>query len=156
MNNNDAVAILVHTLGTFLEEPTLTLERQDACSALIENVPFTFFRSEKYNCLFIQALVGNVDHLKNPDAAFAAILSGNHLWAATFGGIFGLEDGNIYYSYRLDPPFMEDSADTELLCDLLPYMVGAIERVQDILETEGDSAPHTALMSDMLDCAILV
>jgi hypothetical protein len=150
MMSKTAAAALIKALGDFLENPGLSLEKQNSCSALIGNIRFSFFWSEKYNCLFIQALAGSATALKDPDAAFAAILKGNHLWAATSGGVFGLNDGNIYYSYRLDFPFAEESGYTDLLCDLLPYMVGAIERVQDILEIESGFTPVTTETPGMM------
>jgi hypothetical protein len=149
MSKTTATA-LIKTLSDYLGNPGLSLEKQSSCSALIENIRFSFFWSKKFNSLFIQALAGSATALRDPDAVFTSILSGNHLWAATSGGVFGLDNGNIYYSYRLDFSCLEESDYTDLLCDLLPLMVGSIEWVQDILEIEGGPSPINKDTSAMM------
>jgi hypothetical protein len=154
MNYKEEAAALVKSLGEFIDDPAILLDSRDRCSTIIENIPFSFFYAEKAECLFIQVLVGSGRNLST--TALERLLVGNHLWASTAGGIFGLnpEDENIYYSYRLDFPIFVDPGVppyTELLCDIMPLLVGAIEKARDTVEEEAYVSEQAAPLRELLD-----
>ncbi|MDR2161379.1 MAG: type III secretion system chaperone [Desulfovibrio sp.] len=154
MNYKEEAAALVKTLGEYIDDPSILLDSLGRCSTVIENIPFSFFYGEKEGCLFIQALVGNGHGLHT--TALERLLAGNHLWASTAGGIFGLnpEDENIYYSYRLDFPISVDpdvAPYAELLCDIMPLLVGAIEKARDTVEEEAHVSEQTAPPRELVD-----
>jgi hypothetical protein len=139
MKYKEEAVALVKSLGEFIGDQAILLDARGQCSTLIENTPFSFFYAEKEDCLFIQALVGSGRGLSA--TALERLLTGNHLWASTAGGIFGLnpEDENIYYSYRVDFPISADPdvpPYAELLCDIMPLLVGSIEKAKDTLEED--------------------
>jgi hypothetical protein len=121
-------AILVRALGAFLNDEQIRLEN-DRCQTEIENIPFAFFYADEFSSLFIQALIGDPEAIDDPDSALENLLHNNHLWGGSAGGIFGLspDDGLLYYNYRLDFPLSDEPLYEDLLIDLMPGIVGAVE-----------------------------
>ncbi|GHT92653.1 hypothetical protein FACS1894116_03190 [Betaproteobacteria bacterium] len=140
MNQKAAAAHLLAKLGQTLGQP-LKLEA-GPCPCRLEGRDLAFFWSEKFSALFLQADLGPLDGLADPVAGLESLLRANQLWNGTMGGIFGLNpaDGRLYYSYRLDFPValpsgtpLEDAPVEELLPALLPYILGALEAMEDRL-----------------------
>jgi hypothetical protein len=124
----NAAAILVRKLGEFMSDAQIRLEN-NCCRTEIENILFAFFYSPEFSSLFIQASVGDPKKADDQDALLEGLLQSNHLWDGTAGGIFGLnpEDGLLYYNYRLDFPLSKEPLYEDLLIELMPGMVGAVE-----------------------------
>ena len=128
-------AILVRQLGSFMNDEQIRLEN-DRCQTEIENIPFAFFYVDEFSSLFIQAFIGDPEAIDDPDSILENLLQSNHLWGATAGGIFGLnpDDGLLYYNYRLDFPLSDEPLYEDLLIDLMPAIVGAVEAARDAFQ----------------------
>ncbi|MDR3038762.1 MAG: type III secretion system chaperone [Candidatus Adiutrix sp.] len=140
MSQKAAAAHLLAKLGQALGRP-LKLDA-GPCPCRLEGREVTFFWSEKFSALFLQAGLGPLDGPADSVAGLESLLRANQLWSGTMGGIFGLnpDDGRLYYSYRLDFPValpsgtpLEDAPVEELLPALLPYILGALEAMEDRL-----------------------
>ena len=117
--------------------------KNGACSLRIEGRKFSFFYGEKESALFVQADLGDLSALPDAEAAMMALLRANHLWAGTVGGSFGLAEGRLLYVFRLDFPLPEgwEKHDADLLPDLLPHILGALEAAEDNLRAASGIVP---------------
>ena len=130
---NEAAA-LVGRLGDFMNDPQIRLA-DGQCHTDLEGFPFSFFYAEKSSTLFIQSTLGPLANCPDQGAALEALLEANHLGGGTAGGLFGLnpDDGHLYYSYRLDFPLSAEPVYDDLLIDLLPRIIGALEAAEDLI-----------------------
>ena len=134
MSHAEHAARLLDQLAVALGEAKPIWEN-GACSLRIEGRKFSCFYGEKESALFLQADLGELSTLPEQEAAMMALLAANHLWAGTVGGSFGLAEGRLLYVFRLDFPLPEgwEKHDADLLPDLLPHILGALEAVEDKL-----------------------
>ena len=112
--------------------------KNGACRLPIEGREFSFFYGEKESALFVQADLGSLSALPDQEAALITLLQANHLWSGTAGGAFGLSEGRIFYVFRLNFPLPPDweKHDEDLLPELLPHMLGALNAAEDRLRKE--------------------
>ena len=118
--------------------------RNGACALRIEGRAFSFFYGEKQAALFLQADLGELAALPDPEAALTVLLRANHLWTGTVGGAFGLAEGRLLYVFRLDFPLPKgwEEHDEDLWPDLLPHILGALEAAEDRLRRPaGEGGP---------------
>ena len=109
--------------------------KSGACVLPIEGRELSFFYGEKESALFVQADLGPLSALPDQEAALITLLQANHLWSGTAGGAFGLYEGRIFYVFRLNFPLPADweKHDEELLPELLPHILGALNAAEDRL-----------------------
>ncbi|MDR2892594.1 MAG: type III secretion system chaperone [Deltaproteobacteria bacterium] len=148
MNYFDEAAAQVAYLGEYTGNSACILDKNGRAMAEIEGIRFSFFYEAEYSALFIQAALGAPGQ-----GALEALMLRNHLWEGTAGGVFGVnsEDGILYYSYRLDFPVVTGATGAEegvypvFLCDLMAYIVGAIEAAMD------DITPEPSVQTERFD-----
>ena len=153
MNHVEQATRLVSKLAAALGEPRPAW-KNGACALRVEGRDFSFFCGEKPAALFLQTDLGELSARPNQEAALTALLRANHLWTGTVGGSFGLAEGRLQYVFRLDFPLPEGWAehDEDLLPDLLPHILGALEAAEDRLGSPagGGGAPAVPMDEEEL------
>ena len=149
MNHAEYATRLLEQLAEALEEPR-PVWKSGACRLRIAGRDFSFFHGEKESALFLQADLGELSALPDPEAAMTALLRKNHLWSGTVGGSFGLAEGRILYVFRLDFPLPEgwEEHAADLLPELLPHILGALEAAEDRLRPASDRGGEPAPLEE--------
>jgi hypothetical protein len=158
VSHAEHVARLLDHLAVALGEARPVWEN-NACCLRVEDREFFFFYGEEESALFLQADLGELAALPDQEKAMTTLLRANHFWAGTAGGAFGLSQGRLLYVFRLNFPLPAgwEKYDKDLLPELLPYILSALEAAQDRLDRDkpdrdkpGRPAPEPAREANML------
>lgn len=147
MNYRQDAADMLQCLAEALEDPAPAFDANNHYATVVADIPFAFFYENEPPCLFIQAKIAEATRLENACEILEELLKRSHLWQSTARGNIGLnpDDDVFYYSYAIPFPYTEESrTPRELLRELIPFMVGAIESARDIIhpESEGSTTPR--------------
>ncbi|MDR1395750.1 MAG: type III secretion system chaperone [Deltaproteobacteria bacterium] len=124
---NEAQQLFVN-LSDHCVNPDLTLI-QGSCRAEFDGFTFTFDYDDVLKALFIKACLCPLSALADQDQALTTILETTYDWGHILMGAFGLdeEDGFLYFRSRLDFGRSEHPFEKDLLIDIIPRIVGAMD-----------------------------